>query len=103
MPILVATSATPIGPATVSRLAGPAALMPFKADIIPQTVPNKPIKGDVLPMLPMLARMARPLSSEHRNYPLRVVIFGRGASSNWVGSSERYSTRQNCSPSCPVR
>jgi hypothetical protein len=35
--------------------------MPFKADMIPQTVPNNPIKGEVLPIL---ARIARPLSSK---------------------------------------
>ncbi|SSS48595.1 Uncharacterised protein [Acinetobacter baumannii] len=60
----VATSASPIGPATTSILALPECAMACKAWIIPKTVPNSPMKGA---LLPIDASKAEPFSSWRRS------------------------------------
>ena len=56
MPIPVAIKASPIGPATTSRLAEPVPLMRESAWMIPHTVPKSPTKGAVVPMLASTAQ-----------------------------------------------
>ncbi len=64
MPMAVAIKASPMGPATTSRLAEPAWLMSCKACMMPHTVPNRPTKGEVLPTL---ARIDKPCSKALRS------------------------------------
>ena len=59
-PAAVATKASPIGPATAAMLIWPELEILIKAWYMPQTVPNKPMKGAVAPID---AKVVRPLSN----------------------------------------
>ena len=48
-PAAVMTKASPTGPATRSKVICPASAMPLKALKMPQTVPNRPTKGEMAP------------------------------------------------------
>jgi len=70
-PTAVAIRASAIPGATIAREAEPADPMPWKELIIPQTVPKRPIKGEVEPVVARKLRYFSSFTDSRVSYLLR--------------------------------